>query len=495
MKKNLQKNILYLMLILTALGSACKKIDEIGDGKLSSNKNNLAIHGDGKWDVLGYGYDITGDYLALESISKSTIIDMTRFGQDYFNRINTPTSTAGTQHYYYGATAYDYLRDINIKRSFTASVTGGTKEPKADGDSYFTGSLTSKSENQSIYDFKSKFSYAHFEEVYRIKKIQLTEDVSLELLKNYLTPEFIANISTKTPQELIAMYGTHVLLDISLGGRLAFDFNGSIVSETTTEKKVSTSEGALGFFVKKFGINISSSKTTDEMTKAFNESRERSFGLKFFGGTNSGRSVSFDSNGYTSENVNISGWEQSVNVNNSALVDIERMAPIYDFISDPVKKEQVRVAVEQYIKDRQIKMLGEIPVYCFYSSRDNNHVYTANKNDYPYEQNGFQNFGISFYAFSTQKPGTQPVHVFYNERGRNHTYTINRYDYAYEQNGYKYLGVNFYAYPSQLNGSLPVHVFYTGAGGGDHVYTINRYDYAYEQNGFNYLGVNFYAIQ
>ncbi|WP_443945671.1 MAC/perforin domain-containing protein [Pedobacter sp. AW1-32] len=494
MKKNLKKNILYLMLILTALGSACKKIDEIGDGKLSSNKNNLAIHGDGKWDVLGYGYDVTGDYLALESISKSTIIDMTRFGQDYFNRINTPTSTAGTQHYYYGATAYDYLRDINIKRSFTASVTGGTKEPKADGDSYFTGSLTSKSENQSIYDFKSKFSYAHFEEVYRIKKIQLTEDVSLELLKNYLTPEFIANISTKTPQELIAMYGTHVLLDISLGGRLAFDFNGSIVSETTTEKKVSTSEGALGFFVKKFGINISSSKTTDEMTKAFNESRERSFGLKFFGGTNSGRSVSFDSNGYTSENVNISGWEQSVNVNNSALVDIERMAPIYDFISDPVKKEQVRVAVEQYIKDRQIKMLGEVPVFAYRNAVNGDRYFTPEDKPYIGNDPNFKKEGIAFYAFSNPTEGAVPVFAYRNPINRDRYFTPEDKPYIGNDPNFRREGIAFYAFPSPNAKAIPVYA-YRNAINGDRYFTPEDKPFIGNDPSFRKEGIAFYAVK
>ncbi|WP_449384932.1 hypothetical protein [Chitinophaga fulva] len=38
------------------------------------------------------------------------------------------------------------------------------------------------------------------------------------------------------------------------------------------------------------------------------------------------------------------------------------------------------------------------------------------------------------------------MHAFYNQQINNHTYTINRNDYPYEQVGYRYLGVAFYAF-------------------------------------------------
>jgi hypothetical protein len=134
------------------------------------------------------------------------------------------------------------------------------------------------------------------------------------------------------------------------------------------------------------------------------------------------------------------------------------------------------------------------PIYVMFSQRDNNHVYTHDLNDYPYQQNGFVNLGINFYAFSYSANGTLPVHVFFQPTQKNHVYTINRNDYPYEQNGFVYQGVNFYAFSQQVTGSYPVHVFYNPSGH-DHVYTINRDDYPYEQNGFVYQGVNFYAFK
>ncbi|MBE5320607.1 hypothetical protein IM793_15675 [Pedobacter sp. MR2016-19] len=402
---------------------------------------------------------MTGDPLALQNASDAPVIDMKSFERDYFNRINTPTTTEGKQYYYYGATANEYLKDVIKERNFSLSVTAGTKSPTEDGKSYFTGSLTSKNKNQNIYSFSSKYSYARFEETYRVKIIQFNGDVSIDLLKNYLTPEFLSNVNTISADALVERYGTHVLTNISLGGRLVFDFSGSIVNETTTEKKTTSAEGALGFFVKKFGINISSTITNEEMTRNFNESRERSFGLQFYGGTNSGRSVSFDSNGYSSESVNISGWEQSVNTKNCALVAIDNAVPIYEFIENPIKKRQVKEAVERYIIARQIKELGEVPVYAYYSSRGGDHYFGLGNQ--PTIGNGnFINEGIVFYAFSKPTDGAVPVYVYYSSRNADHYYGLGNSP-TIGNGAFVNEGIAFYAYPKNAPNTRPVYMFYS----------------------------------
>jgi len=480
-----------LLCVITAAFSSCKKNELAEEKGLKGNHKNLAIHGDGKWDLLGYGYDITGELFASANASDAAIIDVDRFNTDYPNRINTPTDTHGYYAVYSGATALDYIRDVNRKETFGLTASVGEKEK----DTYGSGNFSKTDENQNTYTYSSKFSYASFESRVRIKSITFTGDATLDILRNYLTPLFIANLSNYSADELVERYGTHVLLGISLGGRLKYDYKGAIVKETTFERKVHAVKAGFSIGVDKiFGVNISSDVSNEQKLTIANETTDKVFIGTYYGGTNSGTSFSTDAAGNTSQSVNLAGWQQSITVNNATLIDITKSVPLYELITDPVKKLQVKEAIDRYITDRQVKDRGEVPVFVYYSARDNNHVYTAT-NDYPYEQNGFSNFGVNFYAFLTQAPGTLPVHVFYHAGNRNHTYTINRYDYPYEQNGYTYLGVNFYAYPSQIPGSSPVHVYYSNAGGGDHVYTINKNDYPYAQNGFSYLGVNFYAIK
>jgi hypothetical protein len=491
MKNNYKLKIICLLCVFTAALSSCKKSELAEEKGLTGNHKNLAIAGDEKWDLLGYGYDMTGDPLALENASDASVIDMKSFEKDYINRINTPTTTEGKQYYYYGASAYEYLKDVIKERNFSLSVTAGTKAPTKDGESYFTGSLTSKNRNQKIGSFSSKYSYARFEETYRIKIIQFNGDVSIDLLKNYLTPEFLSNVNTVSADALVERYGTHVLTNISLGGRLAFDFGGSIVSQTTTEKKTKSAEGALGFFVKKFGIDISSTITKEEMTRNFNESRERTFGLKFYGGTNSGRSVSFDSNGYSSESVSISGWEQSVTTKNCALVAIDNAVPIYEFISDPVKKQKVKDAVERYIQGRQL-VLAPQEVYEFYTSILYKHANSLNPDMHlNYLSGGWHPNGQPFKAYSVDYNGAVPVYQFVSPtNGDRILWTDRNFTYS----NYVYDGIVFYAYKYQKEGTVPVYQFASMNGNPDHLYNPNPDFVAPYYPNWQRDGVAFYAF-
>lgn len=195
------------------------------------------------------------------------------------------------------------------------------------------------------------------------------------------------------------------------------------------------------------------------MTRNFNESRERSFGLQFYGGTNSGRSVSFDSNGYSSESVNISGWEQSVNTKNCALVAIDNAVPIYEFIENPIKKQQVKEAVERYIIARQIKELGEVPVYAYYSSTGGDHYFGLGNQ--PTIGNGyFINEGIVFYAFSKPTEGAVPVYVYYSSRNADHYYGLGNSP-TIGSGAFVNEGIAFYAYPKNTPNTRPVYMFYS----------------------------------
>jgi len=85
-------------------------------------------------DVLGYGYDVTKEYLALKSISSAPVLDIERLYLDHPTRFNIPTTSEGEEHYYYGGNASDFVSDINKKRKFNASATIGTKDPEKNGD-------------------------------------------------------------------------------------------------------------------------------------------------------------------------------------------------------------------------------------------------------------------------------------------------------------------------------------------------------------------------
>ncbi|WP_162926617.1 MAC/perforin domain-containing protein [Pedobacter chitinilyticus] len=450
----------------------------------------VMIAGDGKYDLLGYGYDMTGDAFALENASDAPIIDMKRFETDFAHRVNTPTTTEGKQDYYYGATAYEYVKDINRKKDFSASVSLGPKVPAKDGEHLFTGNAGYKDSSNNNYSFNSRYSFAHFEATYRIKKIQFNGDVDINLLKNYLTPEFLNNIVTYSADALVERYGTHVLTGISLGGRLRFDFSAALVNQATTEGKNRTVTGGLGFFTKLLGINLSTTLTTQEMTKSFNESRERRLSLSFSGGTNSGRSVSFDSNGNSSETVNISSWEQSVNANNCALIGVENAVPLQEFITDPIKKEQVRIAIENYIKARQIKLeYSKVLLYNFYS-KQLGHIFTIDSNFGTTNSGWIRIFNDPIYVYDSQKPGSVPVYIMQHRTRSVYCVTANN---TIDLDVWKEANYPvFYAYTAKDPNVYPIYQFY-------HPKTPSYgyfYDLTYRPllNGWVENGIKFYAF-
>ncbi|MGE8290656.1 MAG: MAC/perforin domain-containing protein, partial [Sphingobacterium sp.] len=321
--------------------------------------------------------------------------------------------------------------------------------------------------------------------------IQFTDDITVDFLKNYLTADFKNDIISKSPEELIFLYKTHVLLDISLGGRLLFNYTANISNETTTEKKTSKVEGGLGFFVKKFGINFKTSKTTEEMKQNFNESRERQMYLKFYGGTGSGRSITYDSDGYSSETINISTWQQSINKDNCALVDIQRMVPLYEFIDNPTKKAQVKAAILKHIKDRQITELGEVPIYGYYSVSGADHYYTHENS--PTIGNGtFVNEGIAFYAFKEPKQNAVPIYVYGYEKARDHYYTTQNSP-TINGGNFKNEGIAFYAYSSAGERRVPIFVYYY-ARNTDHYYTTENSPTISGGN-FKNEGIAFYGVK
>ncbi|PTS99769.1 hypothetical protein DBR11_11580, partial [Pedobacter sp. HMWF019] len=323
------------------------------DSEILSKGNSKLSGGDGKWDLLGYGLDATGDMLDLASVSDAPIIDVEKFDNDYHTRIDLNGTIEGTFGLYVGYSALDYLNDVSNTKSFDGKgdvKIAGTEKGK---EKNFSASLKTSSSNQTTNTYSSKYSYATYEAYQRVKRIRFTGDADMQLLMQYLTPEFINNIATKNADDLVKRYGTHVMLDISIGGCLRFNYRGVVsASSSTQEKKTKVSVG-LGVSVLGIGVNLSPDKSKEEITKITSETSDKEYTGKYYGGTNSGQSISIDKDGRTTENINFSSWQQSVNDKNAALIDVGRAVFLYDFIADPVKKALVKAAVEKHIKDSQ----------------------------------------------------------------------------------------------------------------------------------------------
>jgi len=479
MKKDYKLKIICLLCVFTALFSNCKKSEIAEDKGLTNKHNGLAYAGDKVYDVLGYGYDVTGRVANSES-SRLQILDVKKYVSENPGLYLPNDHVQEYFEYSYGENVSSYSNKLTQKYKATLDL-GLLKNIrlfKAEINASFARKDSSS----------SKYVYASMRKMIKQKSMRIFYSTE-NLINNYLTDQFKTDLLTLSAATLVERYGTHVLTDIELGARLDMNYE----AQTSNTKREDAATAGVNITAWKV-FNVTGDVTTNSVDASSNFNQTLYYNT--VGGDGTKGLIGELTLDNSSPKINIGNWQSSCTRDNAALIKIgeDGLIPLEDLISDPAKKAEVKNYIIQYYLANEYKSTPD-PVTVFYSARDNNHVYTINKNDYPYAQNGFADLGVNFYAFTSQVPGSVPVHVFYHERGRNHTYTINRYDYPYEQNGYKYLGVNFYAYPSQVSGSLPVHVLYTNAGGGDHVYTINRNDYPYAQHGFSYLGINFYAIK
>jgi hypothetical protein len=459
--ENYKLKMICLLCVVMTMFSNCKKSDLKEEKGLTNNHNAMASMGDGKWDVLAFGYNATGDYLNRNNLSDVAIIDMERFESDYKQRIDVGTGSMGTDSVYFGSTALDYLKELNKRKAFGLQASYGNEKPADNEDKkFFSASVNTNKEDHTISTYYSKYSYATFESIREVKRIRFNGDVSQQLLMNYLTPEFINNVATKNADYLVNRYGTHVLLDITLGGRLRFDYTAYTSNQSDYSKRVRGAKVGISGFLKKIGISFTSDVSNEEITKNFNESRGTQFTLTYFGGTNSGLSMTADQNGNFSQSFNLASWQQSVTDRNCHLINIGKAVLLSEFITDPVKKQQVNDAIQKRVDDSQKKELGEVPVYAYYSSIGADH-YFGLANQPTIGDNGyFKNEGIVFYAFSRPTDGAVPVYVYYNVNSADHYYSLGNQPTTGNGN-FRNEGIAFYAYPKNTPNTAPVYMYYS----------------------------------
>lgn len=204
MKIKIAKSIICALAIIFALTGCSKNSDELASvaTTLTSPTPRLKVQGDGKHDLLGWGYDPTIGYLDAAGYNKLQVIDVDRLKSElpedfYYGQPNASLATIIA-----GSDAVDWSLDISSKFSGSATVKVLTATMKRD---IILNNLVS-----------SKYSYATYVKTISLQREKLYH--SIDVLKNYLTPTFTTSINTLSPSEIINKYGTHVYTDITIGG-------------------------------------------------------------------------------------------------------------------------------------------------------------------------------------------------------------------------------------------------------------------------------------
>lgn len=434
------KKIYWLFGLLLAICYSCAELDELSNTEPLATISTTPVTrmpADRKWDALGFGYDITGEYLHVNSI-KNKIIDIEAFEKVYSDRCYNPATVIGSTETHAGANVTEFLEEITKGKSFDLGS----------NIIAFSGTISNKSEFQSKSEYSSNYSFARGDVIKRVKRLYL--DISdVSMLLPFVTPSFYQNLELYTPDKFVEVYGTHVLVDITIGGRLSFLYRSIIAGNNEYDRKKKIVESGLKFSIWKIGANTNSSYNTETIRQLKTKNTQWECFVEYHGGTNGGRSDTFNAEGGVSTTINQSAWEQSVNDGNAALVEVDwnKAIPIWDFIEDSTKKEEIKQAVIKYVESRKIEMIeGEemVPLYRFYIPWCGDYLFTYQQEEMLL--NGYQQQEIVGYVYRSQIPGTIPMYFYKKSTPRDnyqdHAYTTQRYDTHLINTGYTYAGIN-----------------------------------------------------
>ncbi len=329
----------WVMLIL----SSCADEDIIERNSPSFPQSvNTRSAGDGVYDILGYGYDITGPYLDTKS-SRAIVFDTNKLLE---KGLITPYKLEESRfRYSSGKDVIDFT--TNMSSSLQMSTPGILKVIGG-------ASLNIAFGGNSHYN--SDYSFAYCTQQYIDSRYRISE-ADINVLKTCLTKQFIERLSTYTPEQIVEEYGTHVLKDIYLGAKFEVYY---MAKSTSSSKKESINAG-LGASL--FSLFKMDGKFQYDESLAITNKEQSLYYFTIGGDPAIG--VQGSLNPENSPSIDIGKWMASVKSSTPKFIDVDNNSqsfiPIYELVTDPTKKQTLKAYIDNYIKSKEVCSISLYP--------------------------------------------------------------------------------------------------------------------------------------
>ena len=329
----------WVMLILS--GCADEDIIERNSPSFPQSVNTRSA-GDGVYDILGYGYDITGPYLDTKS-SRAIVFDTNKLLE---KGLITPYKLEESRfRYSSGKDVIDFT--TNMSSSLQMSTPGILKVIGG-------ASLNIAFGGNSHYN--SDYSFAYCTQQYIDSRYRISE-ADINVLKTCLTKQFIERLSTYTPEQIVEEYGTHVLKDIYLGAKFEVYY---MAKSTSSSKKESINAG-LGASL--FSLFKMDGKFQYDESLAITNKEQ--FLYYFTIGGDPAVGVQGSLNPENSPSIDIGKWMASVKSSTPKFIDVDNNSqsfiPIYELVTDPTKKQTLKAYIDNYIKSKEVCSISLYP--------------------------------------------------------------------------------------------------------------------------------------
>lgn len=329
----------WVMLILS--GCADEDIIERNSPSFPQSVNTRSA-GDGVYDILGYGYDITGPYLDTKS-SRAIVFDTNKLLE---KGLITPYKLEESRfRYSSGKDVIDFT--TNMSSSLQMSTPGILKVIGG-------ASLNIAFGGNSHYN--SYYSFAYCTQQYIDSRYRISE-ADINVLKTCLTKQFIERLSTYTPEQIVEEYGTHVLKDIYLGAKFEVYY---MAKSTSSSKKESINAG-LGASL--FSLFKMDGKFQYDESLAITNKEQSLYYFTIGGDPAVG--VQGSLNPENSPSIDIGKWMASVKSSTPKFIDVDNNSqsfiPIYELVTDPTKKQTLKAYIDNYIKSKEVCSISLYP--------------------------------------------------------------------------------------------------------------------------------------
>lgn len=297
---------------------------------------------------LGYGYNVvTSAYFNSNDVSsRAEIFDTDSLLEDKRLRKVDLSQTETSQ--YMGETLETYQKDVstNLGLSFSYGLFSKVK-----GDFSLSTDTSTSGMSQSVF-IKNQIK------IQKQRQFIKYGDLEIDELKDYVYKTVLkkinADISGKTAEEkqkyydeeIFDRYGTHVLMDIMLGGRMDLNY----VYNNSSKKTMQEIKMELDATYKTFASKVSGSISTEISSKAESFAKNSTFKASRVGG-----STSPDINSYEKALESYKDWSQSIENDTSLeFFDVgnncqDSLLPIWEFADSDAKRTEMILAYEKYV--------------------------------------------------------------------------------------------------------------------------------------------------
>jgi len=344
MKKIFLKSLYLLLISLFSCQEDSSFLSkEINDDlSLVTSATTRGDAGDGEYDILGHGYDITSLYLDPKAAG-AIVFDMDKLKK---NKLIQPYKLEESQsRYVSGKDVYEFTSNMSAslkidEPGFMKVIAGGSLNVAFGGSNAYS----------------SDYSFAYFTQKYVDSRYRITES-DINVLRECLTSQFINRISTYTPAQIVEEYGTHVLKDIYVGAKLEVYY----MSKSVTTSKKQNVEAGLG--VSLANIFKIDAKFHYDSSLATNNKQQSLYYSTIGGDPTVAVTGAFDPE--KASTVDIGKWSQSIKEATPKFIDVDpnfkSFIPIYELVSDPVKSQALKNYIASYIKNKEIKSVTLYP--------------------------------------------------------------------------------------------------------------------------------------